>query len=241
MRRVSRLFCGQNMAAPITTLTNAIASLNALYEGDSTPPAAGEEDFIVWTALLNLAVNLWENEEGVLWKQLFVKLADAADGDKTTTAGDYSYSTPSNFVFPASGYVWLGSGTAKTPYKIIPQSDLQLYENSTGNWCYFLMDTTPTLEFNPNCTLNTGDTISYNYYKDATGFTAASTGAETFDMSDPGFAVYYALSELKKEEGDTSALSIATQKLEAMKTKNVMPADWEELSIRPKTSRGFGR
>lgn len=228
------------MASPISTLTNAIASLNALYEGDSTAPATGEEDFIVWTALINLAVNIWENEEGMLWKELFVKLADAATGDKTSTTGDYSYTVPTDFRFPASGYVWLGSGSNKTAYKVIKQEDLQLYENSTGNWCYFLMDTSPTLEFNPNCTLPNSYTISYTYYKKATGFTSASTGAETFEMSDPGFAVYYALSELKKEEGDTSALAIATQKLEAMKTRNLTNADWQEDTYIPKTGGGFG-
>lgn len=226
------------MAKIITDLDDAITYLNTLYNGSSTAPTSGEEDYIVWTSLMNVAVSLWENEEGMLWKQLFVKLADAADGTKTTTAGNYSYTVPTNFVFPSSGYVWTGSGTNKTAYKVLRQEDVQLFENDSGNWCYFLMDTSPTLEFNPNCTLTTGYTISYNYYKTAT---AVASGADTFDMSDPMFAVYYALSELKKEEGDTSALTIATQKLEAMRTKNVMPAYWQENSFMPNKIRGgFG-
>lgn len=229
------------MAKSINTLTQCLASLNALYEGDSTAPVAGEEDFIVWAALINLAINLWENEEGMMWKELFVKLADNSTGGvTTTTAGTYSYAVPTAFRYPASGYVWTGSGTSKVPYKVIPPQDLQLYENNNGNWCYFLLDASPTLEFNPNCNLTTGDTISYMYYKNATGLTSASTGSEVLEMSDPGFCVYYALSELKKEEGDTSALAIATQKLEAMKTKNIMPTDWEGINFIPKTNRGFG-
>lgn len=230
------------MASNIRTLNQAIASTNALYEGDSDAPASGEEDFIVWTALLNLGINIWENEEGMLWKELFTSLANNSTGGVTTTTADtYSYATPTAFRFPASGYVWTGSGDSKTPYKVIPQEDIQLYENNGGNWCYFLMDTTPTLEFNPNCHLTTGDTISYLYYKFATGFTDAATGSETFEMSDPGFAVYYALSELKKEEGDVSALSIAQQKLEAMKVKNMQNVDWEDITFKPKTHNvGFG-
>lgn len=225
------------MAVVVSTLAQAISLLNSLYEADSDPPAEGEEDFTVWTALLNLGVSLWENEEGMLWKELFVKLADAADGSKTITANTFSYSTPSNFKFPATGYVWIGSGTSKTAYRIITQNDLQLYENNVGRWCYFQMDGSPTLEFNPNLHLTTGGTISYSYYKKAS---ALSTGADIFEMSDPSFCIYYALSELKKEEGDSSALAIATQKLEAMKTRNMLASDWEESTLRSKYGRGFG-
>lgn len=224
------------MAKIITTLTNAITKLNALYNGSSTPPSSGEEDYLVWTELLNTGVNLWENEEGVLWKQLFVKLADAPDGD-TTTDGTNSYDCPSLFKFPNSGYVWLGTGTNKTPYRVIKQEDIQLYENNTENWCYFLMDGSPTLEFNPRLTMSTGETISYNYYKYATALT---TGANTFEMSDPMFAVFYALSELKKEEGDTSALTIATQKLDAMRTLDNMVASFQEDSFISPVGAGMG-
>src|SRR3989304_916010 len=212
------------MTQVISTLTNAIAYLNSLYEADSTVPASTEEDYLVWTDLFNIAINLWENEEGVLWKELFVKLADAATGDKTVTADDYSYTVPTDFKFPASGYVWVGTAPNATAFRILKQEEIQLFENDTGNWCYFLMDTSPTLEFNPNCELTTGYTISYMYYKNATKLT---TGTETFEMSEPMFMIYYALAELKKEEGDLSAQAIASQKLEAMKTRNIMPAPYQ--------------
>ncbi len=192
---------------------------------------------MVWTSLLNASINIWENEEGMLWKQLFVKLADAATGDKTTTTGDYSYVVPTDFVFPSSGYVWLGSGTNKIAFKVIDQVNVQLYENDRSNWCYFLMDSSPTLEFNPNCQIPNAYTISYMYYKFATALVA---GSDDFEMSDPMFAVYYALSELKKEEGDTSALSIAQQKLEGMKTRNIMAAPNQESSFKDRLQGGFG-
>jgi len=188
----------------------------------------------VWTDLLNIAINIWENEEGIHWKKLFVELADAATGDKTTAASDYSYALPSDFRFPNSAYVWTGSGTDKTPYKVINIEDKQLYENNSENWCYF---TPTTLEFNPNCTIDAGYTISYNYYKKAS---AVSSGSDTFEMTDPMFAVYYALSELKKEEGDTSALTIATQKLEAMKTENETGAKFQDNTVDNPTNEGFG-
>lgn len=225
------------MAKIISNLGDAIGYLNTLYNGSTDAPTEGDEDYTVWASLMCIGISLWEFEEGMLWKELFVKLADASDGTKTTTAGTYTYTVPTNFKFNASGYVWTGSGTNKTAFKVIRQEDLQLYENDSGKWCYFLMDTTPTLEFNPNCTLTTGDTISYNYYKTASQVT---TGTSTFDMADPMFCVYYALSELKKEEGDTSSLTIATQKLESMKTRNIMPAYWQEQTMNTRTKGGFG-
>lgn len=226
------------MAKIISTLDDAISYINFLYESDETSPTNGDEDYTVWTGLLNIACSLWETEEGMLWKELFVKLAAGQGGDVTTSAGDYSYAVPTLFRFPASAYVWLGSGTNKTPYKIIRQEDLQLYENNSEKWCYFLMDTTPTLEFNPNCTIEGNQTINYNYYKFATKLTA---GADTFEMSDPMFAVYYALGELKKDEGDSSGLQIASQKLESMKTLNMMPTWIEDQDpIINRVEDGFG-
>jgi hypothetical protein len=221
------------MAQVITSLTNAIQKLNTLYNGSSTPPSSGEEDYSVWTDLLNTAINLWEFEEGTAWKQLFIELADAADGDKTTD-GTNSYTLPTLFKRPNSAYVWIGSGTSKTPYKVIDIRQKQLYENNTERWCYF---TPTTLEFNPNITIDTGSTISYNFYKAAT---ALSTGADVFEMQDPMFAVYYALSELKKEEGDTSALTIATQKLAAMVTRNEYDADFQDNTLISPVGDGFG-
>lgn len=224
------------MAKIISTLSDAITFLNSLYEQDSTAPSSGDEDYTVWTALLNVAVNVWETEEGVLWNELFAKLSSALDGDKTATPGDYSYACPTDFVFPSSGIVWIGSGVNKTPFKVIKREEKNQYEINADNWCYFLTGNSPTLEFNPNCTIPSG-TINYEYYKTATKLTSSS---DKFDMSDPMFAVYYALSELRKDEGDTAAAAIATQKLESMKTKNLMTAHGQSDQIINQTDDGFG-
>lgn len=220
------------MAQVISTLTDVIGYINSLYEGNTDPPTSGDDDFTYWTSLVNVAVNLWENEEGMLWNELFVKLSAAATGDKTTVAGDYSYALPTDFKFPASGYVWLGSGSNKTALKVVKKEETQALENDTSNWCYF---TGTTLEINPNLTIEAGNTIYYNYYKYATKLT---TGTDTVEMSDPMFAVYFVLSELRREEGDTTSAAIATQKLEAMKTKNVMPT-WLQDSFNELDQEGF--
>lgn len=225
------------MAQVITDLDDAIDYINVLYNNSSTAPSSTEEDYLVWKSMINVSVSSWENEEGMLWNELFVKLSDAPDGDTTTSAGDYSYAVPTLFRFPASGYVWVGSGTNKTAFKIIKQQDLQLYENNRENWCYFLMDGSPTLEFNPNLTITGGYTISYNYYKKASTLT---TGSSTFEMSDPMFSVFYVLSELKKEEGNSFEVQMMNNKMEAMKLRNIMPTWQQDDTFSNQTEPGFG-
>ena len=221
------------MAKIITTLDHAVDYINSLYEADSTAPTSGDEDYTVWTALINISINIWESEEGVLWNELFIKLADAPDGDTTITASTWSYDCPSLFKFHACGYVRVGTGTNKTYYKVIKPQDKQLYDNNSDNWCYFLNG---SLEFNPNCTLTTGATINYEYYASATKMT---TSTDEFQMSDPMFAVFYVLSVLKQEEGDPQPANIASQKLESMKTLNEMPS-WFQSEPPTDTEGGFG-
>lgn len=225
----------------IQTLDNFISYLNTLYEADSTAPTSGDEDYSVWTDLANIAIDLWENEEGVLWNELFTTLDDAASTvTKTVTAGTYDYTCPTDFSFLTGKVRLVGASSGNSTYfTVIKPEEVQLYDDTTDNWCYFTGNLSAgyTLHFNPNITLTTGDTIKYEYYKKAT---ALSSGSDKFEMSDPMFAVFYALSELKKEEGDTSAATIATQKLEGMKTKNLMPSYFQENAIKNKMEEGFG-
>jgi hypothetical protein len=221
------------MAQVCKNLTDCVKHLNTLYNSSSTPPNAGEEDYLIWTDLINIAVDNWEGEEGMMWKELFKTLAAASDGDKVTTTTT-SYALPTNFNFPNSAYVWLGDGTNRTPYKVIRIEEVGLYPNDIGKWCYF---TTSTLEFNPNLSISAGQTISYNYYAHAT---AVSAGADVLEMSSPMYAVYYALSELKKEEGDISAAALANGNMEAMKTQNFMTADFQSNDTKNPIGSGFG-
>lgn len=224
------------MSRVIVSLSDAIKKLNTLYNTSSTPPNPGDEDYLVWTDLLSTGITNWEAEEGMLWRQLFTRLADAVDGDKVTTTAT-TYACPALFKFPNSAYVWLGSGDQRTAFKVMKQEEIQLLENDNGNWCYFLLGATPTLVFNPNLKMTAGATIDYNYYKYANDVT---TGTDKFEMSDPMYAVYYALSELKKDEGDTTAYTMMLIKMENMKTLNYMTADYQQNDTTTPVGNGFG-
>jgi hypothetical protein len=218
----------------IQTLADAIGFINTLYEGDSTPPTSGDEDYTVWTSLLNIANGVWENEEGVLWRELFVKLEDADDGDKVTESGETSYDCPTDFVFPL-GFVRVDGlfYEVKKPTQISPLA------NDKGKWCYFTGNPSVgyDLNFNPNLSFDDDQVIEYEYYKQADDL---SSPTDKFEMSDPMFAVYFVLAEIKKDEGDVTAGAIATQKLEAMKTKNEMGAEYQTNSVLNEFDDGFG-
>ena len=68
------------------TQDEALQQIHILLEKDTDYPTSGSEDYTVRQALLANAVRVWAYEEGVTWNELFVDLADASDGDKTTTA-----------------------------------------------------------------------------------------------------------------------------------------------------------
>jgi len=78
------------MSTIITDLDDLIDYVNTLYNFSSTSPTSGEEDYTVWTALANIAVNTWEHDSGILWNELFVKLETGQGGDITTAADDTS-------------------------------------------------------------------------------------------------------------------------------------------------------
>jgi len=220
----------------INTLSDAIDYINVLYEGDSTSPSDGDEDYEVWQKLLNIAISIWEREEGVLWKELFTTLSAATDGDKTIAASDWDYNCPTDFVFPV-GYVRV-VGNKTSVFSVVQPQDVQLLDSSKGNWCYFTGNSSTgfDLHFNPSVSLETGATIKYEYYKTASQVTSASS---VFEMADPMFAVYYVLGELKKDEGDTSGFNIATQKLESMKVLNDMTGWYQNDTVDNPVQDGF--
>jgi len=54
------------------------------------------------------------------------------------------------------------------------------------------------------------------------------------------FAVYFAVAQLTKEEGNAEVLNIAMQKLEAMKVRNEAPAYYQDNSMMNPVADGFG-
>jgi len=221
-------------------MTEATAQeyLHTLYEGDNSTPTATGNDYLARRILLNAAIGIWEVEE--IWNELYVNLSSAADGDKTTTADDSTYDTPTDFKFPL-GYLWIGT----TAYELIPPEDYTLMSStSTGHRIYYVTGNKSSgYVINIfNAPSSTGDTIRYEYYKEASTLTATTS---VFEMSDPWFAIYFALSELFGQDGKdrkaAEAFALAASRLDRMKEINSMPGFYQRNAIQDsQMARGVG-
>ena len=224
------------------TESQAQEYLHILYEGDNSTPSSSDNEYLMRRSLLNAAIGIWEKEE--LWNELYVSLSDAADGDKTTVADQSSYDCPSDFKFPL-GFLWIGT----TDYELMPSQDYTLISSTdTSSYFYYVTGNKSAgykIHIHP-APSSSGDDIRYEYYKEAS---TLSDTTDVFEMSDPWFAIYYALSKLFKNDGKITdsreALMEAASRLERMKEINAMPGFYQSNRIKDsqfsRSVGGFGK
>ena len=198
------------------TEAEAQAQLHILYESNNTTPGATTSDYLTRRGLLNVGIVTWEKEEQ--WRELFVKLTDAADGDKTTVVDHEAYDCPTDFVFPV-GYLRIG--TTYYPYYPVEKFQLIRSSDSATKFFYVTGNTNTGFDIHIHPTPTSADTITYEYYKTATELSAVGT---VLEMSDPYFAIYFALSKLLEQDGKMGegqkAFMEASSRLERMKEQN---------------------
>jgi len=209
--------------------------LNAAYtnvEGDTTGWDSSSEDYLAGRRWANQAINKWENyinsrsgsQLPIRWKGLWTPLsASASDVVKEITAGTYTYDCPTDMKYPAS-YVRTVRNGNSTYWDVVGPDYVPSLDDSTYHYCYFTGNQKDgfTLNFNPELTLTTGDTISYEYYKTATTFTATSS---TTEMDDPYFIVAYVTAMFMKDD-DPDQFKVfmdeAESRLDQMATNNII-------------------
>lgn len=195
-----------------------------LYQGDTAAPSDGDDDYTVRRGLLEAAINRWESEKGVLWRELWVMLSDAADGDKTTVADQTSYDCPSDFRF-IGGFVRLVDAAGNSDYYwVIKPESAELYRNEDEPVCFVTGNKSGGYDLQFITAPTAGLTIEYPYYKEP-DIPDATT--DVIEMADPWFCVYFVLSKLHELDGEgdraMKAFAEADAILRSMKTKNVMP------------------
>lgn len=212
------------------TEANLQDAVQGLYEGDTSTPAATDEDYLARREIFNAAINRWEEYEGTLWRELWGTLTDAADGTKTTAASTLAYSAPTNFRFPG-GYVRL-SGDSNTYYRVIPVEKVQALDNVDKKVVYFTGNPQDGYNLNFLDQPEASKTILYEYYKTADTITATT---DNLEMADPYFVVYFALARLYKQDNQignsTEAFREAESRLQQMKIKNMMQPPFQEHAI----------
>ena len=182
------------------TENDIIDIIYSLYETDTDGWGTGDDEYLAARKYCNVAISRWEKYDNTVWRELWTKLSDASDGDTSLTAGTYAYDCPSDFIRSSS---WVRTGDTPTFWQVIDPSELADHDlsNDTSNFCYFTGNPADgyDLNFNPNVTLTTGDTIYYEYYKTASLFSATTS---TTEMSDPYFIIYYVLARFLKNDGE---------------------------------------
>lgn len=228
------------------TLDNFQQAYHFLLEGNVDTPSSSDDEYTHRTELLKMAINAWANDYGILWNELWVNLADASDGDKTVSASTVIYDMPTDFKFLGGKPQTYTTSDSRTYYKVyaLPLADLK--KNITGKFCYVTGNkkTGYSINFLQQPTEN--DTIEYPYYKEPF---EPSAGSDVIEMSDPWFAVHYALSKGHELEGDgdraVKAIAIADEKLTNMKIINDIKPGYESNSIQDvdfvTDNPGFGR
>ena len=199
-------------------------ALNALYEGDNSTPSATSTDYLTRRIYLNEAISIWEKEER--WNELYAKSAGATGATLTTTATTSDYALPTNFKFMV-GAAWIGT----TSYELKPPEFNNLISSSNTSTYYSWITGNKSsgyyINFHPTPS-TTGDTISYQYYKEATALSATTS---IFEMSDPWFCIYYALSRLYQNDGKIAdsrqAYMEASVRLDRMKEINLEPGFYQ--------------
>lgn len=202
------------------TLTQAQTILHALYQGDDDTPINTSDDWAVRTTLLGVGVDEWE-QEITEWRELYTTLLTASDGDKTTVASTATYNCPTNFIRPV-GFLRIDDGTNTHYYPRKEVDGIQLFDDNTTEKFYYVTGSASagfSITIHP--TPDDAYTVSYEYYKRATKPTGTT---DIFEMSDPYFAIYYALSVLHENDGAglraEKALAQASSRMQIMKSNN---------------------
>lgn len=213
-------------------------TLHALYRGDNSAPTSGSTKYTHRTELLKAAINMWDGQSA-LWDELFTDLTSASDGTKTVAVSTLQYAMPTDFKRLAN-YVIVRDGSGQETYfNVVKPHQAEEYE---GKQCAYVSGNKKTgykINFLKQPTV--GDTIDYMYYK--TLF-EPSSASDVIEMSDPYFAVYFALGKLHEQEGAgdraRGAFSMADQKLEQMAVDNESLPYYQENKVLGLSYGNFG-
>lgn len=212
------------------TITEVLQMIHIKYEFNVDYFVPTSEDYLVRLGLVNDKINMWENEDGILWRELFTTVNDTLDVNSSFALTD--------FILPANR---LEIGDEYYEY-ISPELLQEQQKMSSGMNVFTITggDADKSLTVYPAVG---AQPFSLRYYAKARTYT---TGLETepLHMADPYFAIYAVVSELYLDDGDTEkagvAMQIATQKLDGMKSKNAAVPVFVDTKQPDYEFKGFG-
>jgi len=202
--------------------------LHELYQLDTSVPASTEEDYTIRTNLLETAINLWAHEEGVTWRELWTTASGTTGAGSTIPLSSFT-----DFIFPGGFLRIKLDGTNWTYVPIVDQAKSELFKNmpsgNNANAAWITGNKKTGFTVNLTFTVSSGLSWELPYYKDPF---IPSSASDVIEMSDPFFAIYYALSKLHENDGEgdraTLALQLADSRLKGMKFLNGKAPNYQE-------------
>ena len=192
---------------------DCIKSIYIRFDKSIDEPDITTEDFIVRMEYCNAAIEKWENEMGIEWKELSRTLSgtlvNGICNDNTTTLADFK--RPAGF---------LRIGSDKYQY-VRPENVEKEQRLDELKKIYTVTGAKGTYSINVYPAISASFTVDYR--KEADKF---STGEETTDieMSDPSFIIHDVLSQLYLDDDNGTQASVESQiasaKSDAMRLAN---------------------
>ena len=212
------------------TLIQALNRLHALLEGDTNTPTTGD-DYNLRIAMLNDAQEEWAGQTDTRWRELFTT--------DTTQTGD---GTTKRFDLPTDFKALNGSVVL---YDSVHDAYTQIGTIGVGLSPYY--DTHDALtawiegsELVFNTAPEDDAVIHIPYYRQPD---ALENDSDVLPMSDPRYAIYYALARLVEQSGDFTRYNTNMQKAEdlllQMKVNNETLGEGVANPV-PTLGAGFG-
>ena len=222
------------MATIQSTESDLQDAIHTLYEVDATTPASTDDDYLLRRRLINIAINRWEKNMGILWNELWTNTTLNSTGAVLTLSTTTTiYAAPDAFVF-AGGFVRITDGTdTLSTIAVIKPEEAQI--NTTHLAAYFTGN--PKTGYDLNLTQEPGDSLNgkileYDYYKMAS---ASTLTTDIPEMSDPYYIVYAVVAELHKGDNNINlyqtALQEAEERIKQMVMKNTMYSNYQDQGI----------
>lgn len=207
--------------AALSELT-IINTIYALYETDDAGWDSTSSEYVTAREYINAAVKDWASRD--TWRDLWTTLTASTQTVptlvKTTTAGTYAYTCPTDFAYPNS-WVRTTDGSNNTFWSVVTPEFAAKYASDYSYYVYFTGSVKAgyVLNFNPRITLTTGHTINYEYYKTPTVYSGTTS---TSEIPDPYYCVYYALARFLRNDGEDFSYEEgkAREIMDSMLTRN---------------------
>lgn len=180
------------------TVDQCLQQIHRIYEGDVDYLAFEDEETQLRVEYIKDGIRDW-TDKFPEYREQFMSLVDAADGDKLTTAATTVYTAPSNFIRPA-GTVKIGDSIYLN--YIEPGSINTYNQNNSNAYWYSITGSPGSYKIRINPVQAASLAINYDYFGEVTLPTLTT---QTIPISRPLYCVHYALWKLFSEDDPVRA------------------------------------